>query len=138
VFLKLLLWPNQKFGTYLTRLLICSFATHNIPFSIIYVKCSTHLLLLSALSGALYVTPLSVCLCLCLCVNDNRRNSTMAVAELRQTIRDSITPFLQGGWRPDEHDHDLYAIHLMDKPGKEAILEIPRVINLTHAHITTQ
>jgi hypothetical protein len=54
-------------------------------------------------------------------------DSAMAVSELRQTIRDSITPFLQGGWRADEQDHDLYEIHLMDKPSKEQILEVPKV-----------
>jgi len=49
----------------------------------------------------------------------------MPIAELRQILRESVTPFLKGGWHAGEKDVDLYTIHLMDKAGREAILDIP-------------
>jgi hypothetical protein len=43
------------------------------------------------------------------------------VAELRQIIRRSVSPFLKGGWKQDEVDSDLYLVDIMNQPQTESL-----------------
>ena len=57
----------------------------------------------------------SLCGWPCVIAVDDTKIQNYPTMELRALITDAVTPFLQGGWKSDEKDKDLYEVHLISK-----------------------